>query len=177
MHAPVFRKHIVTANPDRRTELTDRMADFVLANGLAAASLRPLAAAAGVSDRMLLYYFKDKSLALTAAFECILQRLTAALAARVEPRALPIGRLRGKVVPILLSKGFWPYMQLWLEITALAARGDEVQRSRGRAIWTLCEDWIKAQLESQGPHDSTRMMQIIHAAIQQKAIGPRDAAG
>ena len=45
---------------DRREAAIERMADHLLAEGLGAATLRPLAAAAGTSDRMLLYYFTDK---------------------------------------------------------------------------------------------------------------------
>ena len=51
---------------ERREAAIERMADHVLAEGLAAATLRPLAAAAGTSDRMLLYYFADKDELLTA---------------------------------------------------------------------------------------------------------------
>ena len=45
---------------DKRAALIDKLADHVLADGLLHASLRPLAKAVGTSDRMLLYYFKDK---------------------------------------------------------------------------------------------------------------------
>ena len=45
---------------ERREAAIERMADYVLSEGLGAATLRPLAAAAGTSDRMLLYYFADK---------------------------------------------------------------------------------------------------------------------
>jgi AcrR family transcriptional regulator len=43
-----------------RRELLRRAADYVLAHGLADASLRPLAAALGTSGRMLIYYFGSK---------------------------------------------------------------------------------------------------------------------
>jgi AcrR family transcriptional regulator len=38
---------------DKRDALLDSMADFVLTHGLSAASLRPLAKAAGLSDRII----------------------------------------------------------------------------------------------------------------------------
>ncbi len=44
----------------RREELTEAAADHVLEQGLIGLSLRPLAAAVGTSDRMLLYHFADK---------------------------------------------------------------------------------------------------------------------
>jgi len=165
----------VTGPTDRSAELTERMADFVLANGLAAATLRPLAAAAGVSDRMLLYYFKDKPQAMTAAFDCLLHRLAMALAARTQPRPLPVGRLRGRVIPLLLGDDLWPYMQLWLELAAQAARGEAAPRDRGQAIWQLCRDWVQGQLVSDGPNEAARLIRMIQAAVQQKALGLHDA--
>ncbi|MFY8208820.1 MAG: TetR/AcrR family transcriptional regulator, partial [Caulobacter sp.] len=44
---------------EQRARVIAVLADHLLATGLSQASLRQLAAAAGVSDRMLLYYFAD----------------------------------------------------------------------------------------------------------------------
>ncbi len=46
---------------DRRHDLAEAATDYVLEHGLLDLSLRPLAAALGTSDRMLLYHFKDKN--------------------------------------------------------------------------------------------------------------------
>ncbi len=45
---------------DRRLALAEGATDYVLEHGLIDMSLRPLAAALGTSDRMLLYHFSDK---------------------------------------------------------------------------------------------------------------------
>lgn len=164
----------MTERPDRRHDLTNGMADFVLAQGLDAATLRPLAAAAGVSDRMLLYYFKDKSQAMNAAFACLLDRLKSALDAQTQIRPLPIGRLRGKVVPLLLADDFWPYMQLWLDITARASRGDPQHRADGQALRQVLLDWVQGRLASDDANQRARLMMMIEAAIHQKALGLRD---
>jgi AcrR family transcriptional regulator len=44
----------------RRDELADAATDYALEHGLIGLSLRPLAAALGTSDRMLLYHFDSK---------------------------------------------------------------------------------------------------------------------
>jgi AcrR family transcriptional regulator len=44
----------------RRAELAEAATDHALAHGLIGLSLRPLAAALGTSDRMLLYHFRNK---------------------------------------------------------------------------------------------------------------------
>jgi len=48
----------------QRQVVTERLAGHLLASGLSRTSVRQLAAAAQVSDRMLLYYFRDKAEAL-----------------------------------------------------------------------------------------------------------------
>ncbi len=47
-------------DPARRAALAEAATDYALEHGLIGLSLRPLAAAVGTSDRMLLYHFADK---------------------------------------------------------------------------------------------------------------------
>ncbi|MEU2422433.1 TetR/AcrR family transcriptional regulator [Streptomyces sp. NPDC007851] len=47
-------------DPAKRRDLLEQVRGYVLRNGLADLSLRPLARALGTSDRMLLYYFGTK---------------------------------------------------------------------------------------------------------------------
>ncbi|MFG2661637.1 TetR/AcrR family transcriptional regulator [Streptomyces sp. NPDC048425] len=47
-------------DPAKRRDLLDAVREYVMRNGLADLSLRPLARALGTSDRMLLYYFGTK---------------------------------------------------------------------------------------------------------------------
>ena len=64
----------------RRAQWLDAMADHLLAHGLAGSPLRALAAAAGTSDRMLLYYFSDRDDLLAALLRHVAQRMTDMLA-------------------------------------------------------------------------------------------------
>ena len=50
----------MTVRETQRAEATEAIADHLLKEGLARTGVRQLAAAAGISDRMLLYYFKNK---------------------------------------------------------------------------------------------------------------------
>ena len=47
-------------DPARRAALAEAATDYALEHGLIGLSLRPLAAAIGTSDRLLLYHFADK---------------------------------------------------------------------------------------------------------------------
>jgi len=53
--------------PERRTKLLDEVVDYILSNGLAGLSLRPLAAGVNTSPRMLLYFFGSKEQLISEA--------------------------------------------------------------------------------------------------------------
>ena len=63
--------------PQRREEWTRAATDYVLENGLIGLSLRPLAAALGTSDRMLLYNFGSKDELVAAVLRASNDRATA----------------------------------------------------------------------------------------------------
>ena len=108
----------------RRADIVQRLTDYVLAEGLSAASLRPLAKAAGTSDRMLLYYFKDKSEIITAVLGEISARLVALMTDRTAPQPLPLDELRPQLAGFLFDDALWPYMRIWLDVASRAAMGD-----------------------------------------------------
>jgi AcrR family transcriptional regulator len=122
---------------DRREAAIDRMADYVLSAGLAGATLRPLAAAAGTSDRMLLYYFADKDELLTAVLDRIAARLLSELEDAISigpPR--PFVMLLEQVWAVLGSESLKPYMNVWLDLASGAATVPQrVGRNRG---WISC---------------------------------------
>lgn len=63
----------------RREELVERATDWVLGNGLVGLSLRPLAAALGTSDRMLIYHFGSKEQLIVDVIRCSTERSAAEL--------------------------------------------------------------------------------------------------
>lgn len=162
---------------DRRAALLEMLADHVLAHGLAAASLRPLARAAGTSDRMLLYYFTDKADLIGAILETIAARLTAMLGvATTAPQ--PLERLRQTLVQSLSSVALWPYMRIWLEVAAGAARGDALLARVGEAIGRGFLAWGEAQLVSASPAarrtQAAQLLVFVEGALFLKSVGLSD---
>ncbi|MET7884940.1 TetR/AcrR family transcriptional regulator [Streptomyces avermitilis] len=82
-------------DPAKRRDLLDRVREYMIRNGLADLSLRPLARSLGTSDRMLLYYFGSK------------ERMVAEVLALDERRPL----LRAR---ILLNPADTPKNSAWL---------------------------------------------------------------
>ncbi|MBM7783883.1 TetR/AcrR family transcriptional regulator [Tenggerimyces flavus] len=64
---------------DRRESLTAQALEYVLEHGLVGLSLRPLAAALGTSDRMLIYHFGSKERLVSAVLSLAQTQLGAAL--------------------------------------------------------------------------------------------------
>lgn len=72
----------------RREQLVERATDYVLEHGLVELSLRPLAAAIGTSDRMLLYHLGSKDQLVVEVIRCSLERSLRQLVA-LPPSASP----------------------------------------------------------------------------------------
>jgi AcrR family transcriptional regulator len=159
----------------RRAEIVDRLADHVLAHGLVAASLRPLAKAAGTSDRMLLYYFADKTEIIAATLQRIAERMVMLLSTRTAPEPLPLGDLITHLSSAVLDDQFWPYMCVWLELASRAGRGDALYGPIAIQIGSGFLAWGEAQLLSPDAEtrtrDAARLLVTIEGMVLVKAIG------
>ncbi len=169
---------VVKKNDTRRAEIIQRLTDYVLAEGLSAASLRPLAKAAGTSDRMLLYYFTDKTHIITAVLEQISARLVELISERSAAEPLPLEELRRQFADILFEDALWPYMRIWLQVAARAAMGDAYYRGVGEQIGRGFLEWGKAQLKSENAAqleiDAARLLVSMEGMLFLKSIGLDD---
>jgi AcrR family transcriptional regulator len=108
----------------RRAELTAGALEYVLAEGLVGLSLRPLAAALGTSDRMLVYHFGSKDALVSDVLALASEQLADML---VEP-AEPPAELRGPgdlvryAWQALTAPGRDGAMRLYLELCVLSLR-------------------------------------------------------
>ncbi len=168
----------VKKNDSRRAAIIEQLTEYVLAEGLSAASLRPLAKAAGTSDRMLLYYFKDKSEIITAVLQGISTQLVTMIGARAATEPLPVDELRKAFAGILFEEALWPYMRIWLEVASRAAMGDPYYRAVGEQIGRGFLEWGKLQLKSESDAqrdiDAARLLVSIEGMLFLKSIGLDD---
>lgn len=156
----------------------DRMADLILAQGLGAASLRPLAKAAGTSDRMLIYYFGDKAGLVAAILERVAARLTVMMVAAGAAEPLPFKKCLRRTMDILGDAQFAPFMRLFLQIASEAAQGDAVYTRIGERLGRAYFEWAKAQLasadETAQAREAAILMQRIEGMVFLRAIGLDD---
>jgi AcrR family transcriptional regulator len=170
-----MRRRVVTKPDIRRAEILERLADHVLAHGLSASSLRPLAKAAGTSDRMLLYYFADKAEMMTATLGVIAMRIMAAMEARKAPQPLPFEQLQPIMLDAMVDEEMWPFMRVWLEIASLAANGDAFYRAVGEQLGRGFLAWGAAQIdapdEAQRQGQAAQLLLMAEGMVVLKSIG------
>ncbi|WP_432478947.1 TetR/AcrR family transcriptional regulator [Nocardioides sp. GXQ0305] len=114
----------------RREELLDRVTDHVLSDGLIGLTLRPLAAAVGTSDRMLLYHFGSRDALVSAVVA-----ESTARAARVVGALPPAASVRDAVNRLWETYRQEPLrscLTLYVQAAASGLIGEEPYRSDAR---------------------------------------------
>jgi len=130
---------------EQRDRVVEALAAHLLQTGLAQASLRQLAAAAGVSDRMLLYYFRDKGEVLALAMGKLAGDMALRLAtAMPDDERLSQVALTARAARLVIDDTFRPFMRLWIEAVAAAARSEapfvDIARQIGEGFLAWLED-------------------------------------
>jgi AcrR family transcriptional regulator len=153
-----------------KADLMAAMADHVRAEGLHGASLRPLAKAAGTSDRMLIYHFGSKEGLVAALLEHLAAEMTAGLEAawpESDPGPSEAACLR-RIVALLRAPEVAPYMRVWLEIVAAAARGEAAFETTAEGILEGYAAWIAPRLPAALPDRTARaraMLALIEGIV------------
>ncbi|MEO0463822.1 MAG: TetR/AcrR family transcriptional regulator [Pseudomonadota bacterium] len=107
-----------------RETLLPLMAAHVMEHGLGGASLRPLAKAAGTSDRMLIYHFGNKEQLITDLLGYIAGVYSTGLKMALgDERPASRQQCFARVLAQGRQPTMQPFMVLWWEIVAGAARG------------------------------------------------------
>jgi len=145
--------------------LAEQATDYVLEHGLIDLSLRPMAAALGTSDRMLLYHFKDKNDLVATVLNVSNERSVRGI------RALPPSRDVRQAVIDLWGAVSTPEQarcgRLYVEAAALGVLGAEPFASvvgEANQVWlaALADHLIASGLR---PSDAGRAARLVEAAF------------
>lgn len=156
--------------PDKQA-LLSKLANHVLMNGLNNASLRPMAKAAGTSDRMLIYHFGSKDVLIGELLEHLASQMAKGL-----DLALPCERseteeeLVAKILLLMRSDEFQPYTRVWLDIVSGAAQGMSAHRKAGHAIILIFLDWLSLR-HPEGQSGAPRALTLIEGCLVMDAVG------
>ena len=111
------------------------MVAHVLQHGIAEASLRPLAKAAGTSDRMLIYHFGSKERLISAILTGIAEMFGIMLDTQFAATRAPSRQTSlAKVAAITRDPAMRPVMRVWMQVLAAAAAGQTAYLATGGAI-------------------------------------------
>lgn len=149
-----------------REAMVQAMVGHVVQHGIAEASLRPLAQAAGTSDRMLIYHFGSKQGVIAEVLEALGRQFGEMLDAQLanEPSASRADCLRQLSV-IARSPDMRPAMRVWMQILAAAAAGEIAYIETGRRIVQQMTGWIMRHLPA-GDSDPVGTAKAMLAAIE-----------
>lgn len=163
-----------------RDALLPLLAAHVLEHGLAGASLRPLAQAAGTSDRMLIYHFGNKETLVSDLLDYIAQVYSITLEARVgSERAATRQEVVTRVLGELGDPSLKPFFALWWEIVAGSVRGVAGYEEAAQRMMTKLLEWLEAQMPEGDPDPkggARYLLTLIEGAQLLKTIGHADTA-
>ncbi|MEM6909610.1 MAG: TetR/AcrR family transcriptional regulator [Pseudomonadota bacterium] len=158
-----------------RETLLPLLASHVLKHGLGGASLRPLAKAAGTSDRMLIYHFGNKEQLIIDLLEYIAGIYAAALEAALGSER---AATRQECLARILAEGRTPAMQsflvLWWEIVAGSARGLPGYREAAEQMMTKQLAWLETQMPADDPDPAAGaryLMTLLEGTLMLGAVG------
>lgn len=149
-----------------KADLLAAMAAHVRHVGLAGASLRPLARAAGTSDRMLIYHFGSKAQLLAALLDRLASEMLGAMNAILpETPAQSEAALAAEIIALFRTPTFLPYRRIWFDILSAATGDDKAHRDIARRILAGQVDWISARLP-EGTHNPISQAKAMLVTIQ-----------
>jgi len=130
----------------QREKVIEALADHLLRHGLGETSLRQLAAAAGTSDRMLLYYFTDKAEIMSVVLDRVAERFAQSLDMAMPSDRLPAEQLLMKASALVRTPEMRPTMRLWLDMVAAAARQEPPFPEIATDLLRQLMDWVETRL-------------------------------
>ena len=156
---------------EQRETVVERLAAHLLETGLSRTSLRQLAAAAGVSDRMLLYYFADKAEVLSVVMARVAGELAQRLAEAVpEGRPLKPAELVRRAAQFTTGPEMRRFMRLWVEVVAAAAKGEAPFAAIAAEVMAGFRMWVDSRLDLPEGTDREATAAAIIAVIDGLAL-------
>lgn len=167
--------------PMSKESLLPLLTAHVLTHGLGQASLRPLAQAAGTSDRMLLYHFGTKERLIIDLLSHVAGLYAGAIDAVLAEGERPATRqaLMARILDQNADPAFAPFMMLWWEIVGGAARDLPGYRPAAEAMVGELLVWLEGHMPAGDPDPAggaRYLLTVIEGAMMLAAVGHRETA-
>ena len=150
----------------KREEIIQLVADHLVTQGFENSGIRALTASAGISDRMLMYYFETKEDLIAQALLLLAEGMAQSL-----DELVPQGKASAAqiIAALTLSAGQNQaqrrVLMLWFEIVGLAVRGGAPYKTAAQQILTNYEQWIAGKLPANQSHRAREILAQIEGQL------------
>jgi len=149
----------------RRQEIIEAAVAHLIEHGFQNSGLRAIAQSAGISDRMVMYYFETKEELVTEALTMIGESLAEGM-----DNAVPTGNATPRqildgVSSTLQSDEVQAVMRLWFEIIGLSMRGQQPYQKTAALLLERSEEQIRAKLRSDQKHRAREVLSTIEGQV------------
>jgi AcrR family transcriptional regulator len=163
--------NLLDKTQSKKDSISEKVANYLLVNGLHGCSLRPLAAALDTSDRMLLHYFKDKETLIATALEVIAKRLISYIQEDdTEPKVFTT--VIPQLIEIISKQEIKPIFRIWIDLASLTAAGVQSYAAQTKAIAQAFHTWLAKLLipSSETESQASLLMIIIDGCALSNAL-------
>lgn len=158
-----------------KERLLPLLAAHLLQRGLGEASLRPLAKAAGTSDRMLIYHFGSKEKLLIDLLDHVADVYAAALDGAIgNERSATRQEVVARILAQTREPAMQPFMALWWEIVAGSARNIPGYRDAAEQMMAKLLAWLEGQMPPGDPNPAggaRYLLTLIEGTLMLSAVG------
>ena len=150
---------------NRREDLLDQVTDHVLEHGLIGLTLRPVAAAIGTSDRMLIYHFESRDALVADVVVCATERATAVVEAL--PAAPSVRSAVNRLWAAYLTEPLNSCLDIYCQAAATGLIGQEPHLSVARASNQHWAAVLRDYFVRSGapPRRVTRIVTLVDSAL------------
>ncbi len=149
----------------RRQEIITAAAAHLVAHGFQNSGLRAIAQSAGISDRMIMYYFDTKEDLVAAALEMIGANIAAGMDDAVPQGNATPRQILDALQDALLSEEAQAIMRLWFEIIGLAMRGQQPYEQTAARLLQQSEEQIRAKLRADQKHRAREVLATLEGRV------------
>ncbi|MEZ5488872.1 MAG: TetR/AcrR family transcriptional regulator [Gammaproteobacteria bacterium] len=147
-----------TNNDRKRAEITKLVANHLVVQGFGNSGIRSLASSAGLSNRMLLYYFESKEALIHESLMFIADGLEQELDTLLPADGVSGKQILNTLVDAGRSDAVKPLLHLFFELVGLAMRGGEPYRTLTRTLLERWQRWIEKKLRAGQKHQAPEIM-------------------